>query len=222
MRAPFLNLFRESPFVKLLEHARKVQEGGGMFRRAMESYLDGDYEEFDSLHMKVTAIESEADSIKRNIRGHLPRGLLMPVDKFQFMWYLREQDHAMDSVQDTLHWLSYRTTTVPETLIDDLMLMVDKAADVIDQLPLMVEQGTKYFRSYASGDRALVKQSIHAMRQKEFESDQIERKLKSDIFAISTADHVTIFHLIRLVEYIGEISNHAENAGDMLRVMIAR
>jgi uncharacterized protein Yka (UPF0111/DUF47 family) len=35
-------------------------------------------------------------------------------------------------------------------------------------------------------------------------------------------DPATTFHLIRLIEYIGEISNHAENAGDMMRAMIAR
>lgn len=222
MRSPFLKLFRRSPFESLLEHAKKVQEGGAMFRKAMQCYVDGECEEFESLHLLVTSIESEADSIKRNIRGHLPRGLLMPVDKFQFIWYLREQDHVMDSVQDTLHWLSYRTTLIPEPLVDDLMLMVDKAVEVMDHLPSMVEQAIHYFRSFSQRDRDQVKNSVRILRQREGESDQIERKLKSDIFTIGLTDEVTIFHLIRLVEYMGEISNHAENAGDMLRVMIAR
>jgi hypothetical protein len=33
---------------------------------------------------------------------------------------------------------------------------------------------------------------------------------------------VTVFHMIRLAETIGSIANHAENAGDMVRAMIAR
>jgi hypothetical protein len=33
---------------------------------------------------------------------------------------------------------------------------------------------------------------------------------------------VGIFHLVRLSEIIGSIADHAENAGDMMRAMIAR
>jgi predicted phosphate transport protein (TIGR00153 family) len=222
MRTPLLKLFRESPFTGLLEHAQKVQEGGVKFREAIKCYMDGECDLFEKLHKEVAEIESEADSIKRNTRGHMPRGLLMPVDKFQFIWYLREQDQVMDSVEDALHWLSYRTTLIPEPMVPDFMLMVDKAVDVIDQIPAMVGQATTYFQSYSDRDREVVKDTVASLRQMEHESDQIERKLKSDIFSYSVTDAVTIFHLIRLVEYLGEISNHAENAGDMLRVMIAK
>jgi hypothetical protein len=222
MRAPIFKLFRESPFLKLLEHAEKVQEGGKMFRRAMICHVDRICEEFDQLHLLVTQIESEADAIKRNIRGHLPKGIMMPVDKFQFTLYLREQDYVMDAVQDTLHWISYRNKEIPSPLVEDFMLLVDKAVEAIDQIPPMVKQAIDYFRSFSEADRRRVKEAISLVRRKEFESDQVERKLKSDIFSLTTDDPVTTFHLIRLVEYMGEIANHAENAGDMMRAMIAR
>ncbi len=35
-------------------------------------------------------------------------------------------------------------------------------------------------------------------------------------------DPITVFHMIRVAEYIGSIADHAENAGDMMRAMIAR
>lgn len=222
MRSPFIHLFRESPFVKLLKHAEIVQEGGALFRKAMICYLDGACTEFEALHMNVTKMEHEADRLKRNIRGHLPRGLMMPVDKFQFLLYLREQDKALDSVQDALHWLSFRDTVVPDELVDDLLLLVDKAVDSLNQLPLMVKRATVYLRSFSEKDRKQVKEVIKALRLKESESDTIERKLKSDIFGLGSVDAMTVFHLIRLVEYMGDISNHAENAGDVMRAMIAR
>lgn len=222
MRSPFVHLFRESPFVKLLKHAEIVQEGGGLFRKAMICYLDGPCTEFQTLHMDVTRMEHEADRLKQNIRGHLPRGLMMPVDKFQFLIYLREQDKALDSVQDSLHWLSYKNTEVPDVLVDDLLLLVDKAVESINQLPLMVRRATVYLRSYSDKDRQLVKEVIKALRLKESESDTIERKLKSDIFSLPSVEAITVYHLIRLVEYMGDISNHAENAADVMRAMIAK
>jgi uncharacterized protein Yka (UPF0111/DUF47 family) len=35
-------------------------------------------------------------------------------------------------------------------------------------------------------------------------------------------DPVTVFHMIRLAEVIGSVADHAENAGDMMRAMLAR
>jgi predicted phosphate transport protein (TIGR00153 family) len=222
MRFGLFSLFRESPFTKLVEHAEKVKAGGELFRKAIKCYLESECIEFEELHLKVTALESEADRIKQNIRAHLPKGVLLPVDKFQFLWYLREADRVMDAMQDALHWLSYRTTIVPEPLVDDLLLMVDRAVEVIDEFEPMVEGAVRYFRSFSRKERDNVKEVIRDLRRKEFESDQIERKLKSDVFTLTVSDPATTFHLIRLIEYIGEISNHAENAGDMMRAMIAR
>jgi uncharacterized protein Yka (UPF0111/DUF47 family) len=33
---------------------------------------------------------------------------------------------------------------------------------------------------------------------------------------------ITAFHMIRLAEVIGSVADHAENAGDMVRAMMAR
>ena len=222
MRIPFLGLFQESPFGRLIEHAEKVKEGGRQFREAMVCYLQGHRADFDRRHLDVTRLESDADAIKRNIRGHLPSGIMMPVNKFLFLYYLRNQDNVIDAAQDTLHWLSYQSTLIPDALGDDFLYLVDKAVEVIDLVPQMAKRGTVYFRSFSTQDRERAKETIRTIRQKENESDQIERKLMSDIFAQTVSDPAATFPLIHLVECIGEISNHAENASDMMRVMIAR
>jgi uncharacterized protein Yka (UPF0111/DUF47 family) len=49
----------------------------------------------------------------------------------------------------------------------------------------------------------------------------VEDRLKRRIFEVNL-DPVSVFHLIRLVEIIGSIADHAENAGDMMRAMIAK
>jgi len=222
MRFSLSKLFRESPFDKLMEHANVVQSGAEIFGRAIHCYLASECEDFEQLHIQVTTLESDADRIKQNIRAHLPKGIFLPMDKFQFLWYLREQDKVMDAMQDALHWLSYRTTVVPEAMVDDLNLMVEKAIKIVDQVPVLVNGAINYFRNYSQKDRETVKQIIHALRQQEAESDRIERKLKSDIFSMTVLDPSATYHLIRLVEFIGEISDHTENAGDMMRAMVAR
>jgi len=49
----------------------------------------------------------------------------------------------------------------------------------------------------------------------------MEDEFKIQVFA-TEKDPVGLFHLVRLAETIGSIADHAENAGDMMRAMIAK
>ncbi|MBT4363660.1 MAG: DUF47 family protein, partial [Desulfobacteraceae bacterium] len=75
--------------------------------------------------------------------------------------------------------------------------------------------------NYSDRQRNIVKGIIDNLRKMEYEADKIEDALKQRIFSINT-DPVTTYHMIKLVEFIGSIADHAENSGDMMRAMIAR
>ncbi|MBW1798246.1 MAG: DUF47 family protein, partial [Deltaproteobacteria bacterium] len=79
MRLLLSSLFHESPFEGLQKHADKVKECAQLFKDAAVCHIDAKCTEFDDLTDQVARLESEADAIKRNIRNHLPRGILMPV-----------------------------------------------------------------------------------------------------------------------------------------------
>ena len=83
MRIPFLSMFMTSPFDGLEEHAGKVKSCAMTFKKAIECHLSDDHEQYDGLIKEVIQLEREADAIKRRIRGHLPKGTLMPIDKFE-------------------------------------------------------------------------------------------------------------------------------------------
>jgi predicted phosphate transport protein (TIGR00153 family) len=221
MRSAFMYLFYKSPFENLKKHADKVKDCARVFSRAVACHIDKQCEEFDHLTEEVAKLESEADAIKRNIRGHMPRGIWMPVDKFAFFMYLREQDHVLDAVEEALYWLSYRPEGVQEEVGDDLAYLVESIIPAIEKLSPMVETATDYFRSRLERTRLKVKSIIRDVRQHEHEADLIERELKHKIFT-EIKDPLQVFHLIRLVETIGSIADHAQNASDMMRAMIAR
>jgi predicted phosphate transport protein (TIGR00153 family) len=221
MRSNFMYLFYKSPFESLKKHADKVGECAKMFSQAMAYHIDRKCEEFDNLTDFVAKLESEADAIKRNIRGHMPRGVWMPVDKFAFFMYLREQDKVLDAVEEALYWLSYRPEGVEEEMGDDLMYLVESVIPAIERLSPMVEMATRYFRRKYEKTREEIKSVIRDIRQREHEADLVERELKHKIFS-EMKDPVQIFHLVRLVETIGSIADHAQNAADMMRAMIAK
>ena len=222
MRIPFISLFMTSPFDGLQEHAEKVKECAWTFQQAIECHITDQCEKFEEFRLEVDKLESEADSIKQRIRGHLPKGTLMPADKFQLFRYLREQDKVLDAVEEALDWLSFRSEPgIPEALEKDFFLLVDAVMDPVEEMCRLVLEARKYFRSYSEKQRKIVKDIVHTIRRQEHDADKVEDGIKEKLLNMQI-EAVTIFHMIRLAETIGSIADHAENAGDMVRSMIAR
>ena len=222
MRFSFFSLFYESPFQKLKNHADKVKECAWMFKRAAECYVQQDCEEFDKLTEDVAKLESQADWLKRNLRNHLPRGLLMPVNKFVLLDCLREQDHVLDDVEAALYWLSFKPMGgIPEELVGDFLELIDAVVPAIERLPDMAAQAIVYFKSSTEANRDKLKSIISDIHQAEKEADHLEHELKKQAFAV-VKDPVDLFHVVRVVEIIANIADNAQNASDRMRTMIAR
>ena len=222
MRIPFLSAFMTSPFDGLQEHAEKVKECGWAFQQAIECHAAEKCEMFEEYRQEVIKLENEADAIKRRIRGHLPTRTKLPVNQFQVFMYLKEQDKVLDSVEDALDWLSYRPGPgIAKELKQTLFLLIDAVLEPIEELSRLVAEAKKYFDSYSEKQRGIVKAIIHNLRKREHDADRVEDELKFKIFSVEK-DPVAIFHLVKLAEIIGSVADHAENAGDVMRTMIAR
>ncbi len=222
MRVPFKSMFLTSPFEGLLEHAEKVKECAWAFQQAVECHIADQCDSFEEFRKEVVKLESQADAIKRRVRGHLPKGTLMQVDKFQLFRYLREQDGVADAVEDALDWISYRPEPgIPPELAKGFMLLVDAVIEPIEELSRMVLEARKYFNTFSEEQRVVVKEIIRTLRRKEHEADKYEDKIKENALNMAI-DPVTVFHMVRLAETIGSIADHAENAGDMMRAMVAK
>jgi predicted phosphate transport protein (TIGR00153 family) len=222
MRIPFISMFITSPFNGLQEHAEKVNECAWVFQKAIECIVMDRCEDFEHFREDVRKLEEEADAIKRRIRGHLPKGTLLAVDKFELFRYLGEQDKVLDAVEDALDWISFRSGAgIPEALEKDFMLLVEAVMNPIEELSKMVAEARKYFSNFSEKQRRLVKNMIRTLRAHEHEVDRLEDALKEKIFN-TIDDGVAVFHLVRLAEIIASIADHAENAGDMMRAMVAK
>jgi len=146
----------------------------------------------------------------------------LPVDKFELFRYLREQDQVIDAMEDTLDWISYRSEPgIPKELEKDFLHLVDAVVDPVEDLSKMVFEARKYFKRFSEKQRVLVKDIVRKLSQQEHEADKIEDMIKEKVLNMKT-DPVTVFHLFRLATIIGSIADHAENAGDMMRAMVAR
>ena len=213
---------KATPFEGVQEHAEKVKECAWSFQQAIECHLTNECKRFEEFRAEVVRLEQEADAIKRRVRGHLPKGTRLPIEKFQLFRYLKEQDNVLDAVEESLNWLSFRADPgIPPELHKDFILLIDAIIDPIEEMSRMVSEAMKYFETYSEKHRVVVKDMVRKLRQQEHEADQLEDAIKEKALNMPL-EPMTAFHMVRLAESIGKIADHAENAGDMMRAMMAR
>jgi predicted phosphate transport protein (TIGR00153 family) len=222
MRLPFLSFIMAPTFSGIQEHAEKVKECAWIFQQAIECHVNSDCILFDEHRKEVIQLESEADIIKNRVRAYLPRERLMPVNKVLLLKYINEQDRVLDAVVGALAWISYRSReSIPADLHKDFFLLVDAVMDPFEEITRMVSEVRKYFQRFSENRRNKVKEIIRAIRHQEHEADKIEEMIIQKAFA-SVTDPISLFHIIRLAESIGAIADHAENAGNTMRAMLAK
>jgi predicted phosphate transport protein (TIGR00153 family) len=223
MRFPFIPLFRSAaPVDGLQEHAAKLKECTWIFQHAIECHILGNCESFEELREKVSALEKEADGIKRRIREKMPAAIMMPVEKFQLYSYLSEQDRVLDALDDALDWISYREPPgFPPGIEKQFFLLIDAVIDPVEEISPMVTQAAAFFKKRTQKLRKPVIETIRNIRRQAHEADKAEDLVKRQIFA-TDADPVTLIHMVHLAEMLGAVADHAENTSDLMLAMLAR
>ena len=126
------NLFAESPFKPLEEHALVVKKCNERLKTCMEAYCNEKFDEAEKLALDIAKLEREADDIKTYIRDNLPRSMLMPVGRGDILSYIKEQDQVADSIKAVAFTLALRKTTMPQTFKKDLQDLTKKVGDVVE------------------------------------------------------------------------------------------
>jgi len=219
-----IGMFAKSPFGPLEEHMVKVMQCSDLFRRCISAYCAGDFDEAENLAIGVSKIEHEADDIKNSIRENLPKSIFMPVDRGDFLNYLREQDQVADRLEDSALSLTMRRTKLPEDVKNDLLHLSLKVIDVVDLLPLAVKGLNELLEtSFAKKGESKCGEYIDLLNEKEQLTDDLDLKLRKRLYEIEEKfTHGEFFHIMRTVKLIARIADHAENCGDRMRLMIAK
>ena len=148
----------------------------------------------------------------------------MPVDRGVFLSLLSEIDKVEDLIQDVAEWISIREKPVPDELKQDFIELFNKALEAIEYTEKAVDALNFVIESsFVEKERENAKKIIEKLHIIEHESDLLERRLTKKIFQMEEQlSAAALFHLSKLVFLLGDISNHAENAGDRVRALIAK
>ena len=215
-------LFGKSPFEPLHQHMLKVKACVGLVRPLMDAFLKGEQEKVKDVAKKIFKAEHDADIVKKEIRSRLPKSILLPVARGDILRFLKEQDNIADSAEDLAALLILRKTTVPEELKEKLKNFVDKvletyevAMTVSSEIKLLAET------SFGGEEAHKVMELIEQLKLKEWEADKAQMTAAKKMFSIEKKlDPVSVMMWMHIFRELGTLANHAENAGDQMRLML--
>jgi hypothetical protein len=218
------DMFSGSPFGPLVEHTKKVHECVEVISPLMEALAHEDYEEIHRLQDKVSKLEYEADLLKKEIRSRLPRRFFMPVDKSELDSFLRCQDKIADRVEDFAVILTIRNTKIHPELIDDFFAFVEQIFQVTASLlTAAVELNNLAEVAFGGAEARAVLVLIDNLGEEEWKADRMARRFSKKLYSLEgKMDPISIIFHEKILLALGSIANEAENAGDMLRMMLVK
>ena len=201
----------------MLECAREVP---GLF----EALSDGNTSEFEQIKDRICAKEDEADKIKNALRGRLPKSLFMPIDRRDLLEVLHVQDSIADTAQDIADLLFERQMTIPEEMKEPILVATRSSLDVCEFSLKVIEELDELLEMGFRGNEAKqVEEMADKLNRIEDDADAAERVLAQTLFKIeSKLDPVSVIMWYRIIEWIGDLADHAEKVGDRIRLFIAR
>ncbi|MGB2765146.1 MAG: TIGR00153 family protein [Candidatus Aminicenantaceae bacterium] len=215
-------LFGKSPFEPLYQHMLKVKECVDLVRPLMDALLKKDEKKVKEIAKRVFKAEHEADLVKKDIRNHLPKSLFLPVARGDLLRFLKEQDNIADSAEDLAVLLILRKTLVPEELKDEIKDFVDKVIDTYE-MAMAVSSEIKILAetSFGGVEAHKVMELIEQLKVKEWEADKAQMEAAKKLFTIEKElDPIDVMMWMSIFKELGTLANHAENAGDQMRMML--
>ena len=224
MKRTIFDLFAKSPFGPLQDHMRKVMDCVSLIPDLFRALEEEDENTFQDLVEKIKEAEHEADKIKNEIRGDLPKTVFTPVDRDDLLEVLSLQDSVSDYAEDVAVLLSMKTLPFPATMrnefwkfLEQVMVTVNHYAKINEELDELMEA------SFGGAEAGKVEEMINQLGREEHETDRLQYELVRKL--LSLEDKIGTLNVImwmKVLEATGNLANRAEKVGNRLRLFLSK
>jgi len=220
---PLARLLKRSPFKALQQHMRVVLECVRCIPGLFDALIAGDDAAVKSAKEAIFKWENEADDVKNDLRAHLPKSLFMPVDRRDILEILQEQDSIADTAQDIAGLLMERPMDVPEPLREPVRTLVGRCVETCEQAARIIEELDELLETGFRGREVeRVEVMLDELGKIEGETDRLGLELTRTLFQQEEQmSPVSVMLWYRMIEWIGDLADHAEKVGNRLRLLIA-
>ena len=215
-------LVSRSPIGPMQEHMHAAVECGRQVVPLVEAMVVGDDDAIAACRAEIDRLEHRADELKHEIRGHMPRRLLMAMERRDMLEILDCQDSIADVTQDIAELVDQRGMHLPAQLAEPVLALAKRGGAAceqgqagIDELDELVETGF--------GDRevARVVGMISTLGEIESEPDELQDQAARALFGLEEHLGVATVFWHQVILWIADLADYSERVGNRLRLLVA-
>ena len=215
-------LVGRSPIGPMQEHMRAAVACAQRVVPLVEAMASGDLAAVAREREQIDDLEHKADEIKHEIRSHLPRRLMLAMERRDMLEILDAQDSMADVTQDIAELADQRAMKLPPELVEPFRSLAsrvgvacDQAARIINELDELVETG------FAGREVTRVEEMISELDRIESETDELQDQACRKLFSMEAELGVATVYWHQMVLWIADVADYAEKVGNRLRLLIA-
>ncbi len=218
------SIFGASPVRPMQKHMDKVFACVSELIPFAEAVLAHDLDGMLRAQKKITALENEADDLKKQLRLHLPDRLFMPMPRRDLLEVLTMQDYVANQAKDIAGLMLGRQMRLPPVIADDYLVFVRRCIDAcaqarraINELDELIETG------FGNTEIDLIDSMLKELDDIERDTDAIQVRIRNALFAIEKdLPPVDVMFYYRAIDWTGDLADRAQRVGSRLQLMLAR
>ncbi|MEE3238148.1 MAG: TIGR00153 family protein [Pseudomonadota bacterium] len=224
MNNPISALFGPSPIKPIQKHMAKAHNCIALLGDFLEATYSKEWQKAEEIQETICKTENEADTLKREIRTHLPRSLWLPVARNDLLEMLQIQDRLANRARDIAGLMLGRKIEIPIELIEGVRDYYHKnlntsaqALKAINELDELLETG------FRGKEATLVEERVVELDELEHQSDVSQIKLRAMLFQMEDSlPPVHVIFLYKIIDRLGELADISQKIGSRLLLLIAK
>jgi predicted phosphate transport protein (TIGR00153 family) len=194
-----------------LEHFEKTRECLKLAFSVMEHYMSGDIQSAKQTAREVIKLESQADTLKHQLRDVLFSGAFLPNIRSDVYRLVDSVDKVADMGETSSHFIVYQRPVIPGYFHADMKEICNLCLDCYGELL----KGLKSFFK-PKGEIELLRERATKVGELETAVDNLQADFTRKIFESDMGMGEKI-HLCQLLKYVTRIADRAEDAADELQ-----
>lgn len=220
---PIFSVFGRSPIRPLQKHMSAVIACVEQFLPFLEAVKANDWQLAEKRQREIAKLENDADTLKSDLRTHLPKSLFLPVARTDLLELLTMQDRVANRTKDIAGLMLGRTMVLPETIANEFFTFAERCVDATRQAQKAISELDELFETGFSGNEVnLIENMIGKLSSIEHDTDTMQISLRKQLFAIENdLPPVEVIFLYKIIEWTGDLADRAQNIGDRLEILLA-
>jgi len=220
----FSNLFGRSPIKPMQEHMSVAVKAATELEDFFEQVIADNWPQAEAAQQRIRELEHEADDLKKELRLHLPKSLFLPVPRTDLLELLSMQDRIANRAKDIAGIMLGRKMTLPPSMQEQSRAYLKAAIKTAEQARIAISELDELLESGFSGrELDIVENMIQELDALERETDQLEVSMRASLFQLEAElPPVDVMFLYRVIDWIGDLANRAQDVGGRLQLLLAR